>query len=190
MYHGEVNVAQEELNSFLAVAEDLKIKGLTQNNKEESSKHKSNSFKRNNVQTSSNVNKEFIQQQKRPRVSEQITTPIEPDHSSTVYTPVMEDQDIQEVVPIKTEPVNTVNEARFTSPVVPSKSAPVARDIPAPRNDAVVTYSEDYTGYDDQYDEQMQDDQTNQLSMNQTQGNVYLYIKKRSVCVFVCLRNY
>ena len=31
MYHGEVNVAQEELNSFLAVAEDLKVKGLTQN---------------------------------------------------------------------------------------------------------------------------------------------------------------
>jgi len=31
MYHGEVNVAQEDLNSFLAVAEDLKVKGLTQN---------------------------------------------------------------------------------------------------------------------------------------------------------------
>jgi len=30
MYHGEVNVAQDELNSFLAVAEDLKVKGLTQ----------------------------------------------------------------------------------------------------------------------------------------------------------------
>ena len=31
MYHGEVNIAQEDLNSFLAVAEDLKVKGLTQN---------------------------------------------------------------------------------------------------------------------------------------------------------------
>jgi hypothetical protein len=30
MYHGEVNVAQEELNTFLAVAEDLQVKGLTQ----------------------------------------------------------------------------------------------------------------------------------------------------------------
>ena len=30
MYHGEVNVAQEDLNSFLAIAEELKVKGLTQ----------------------------------------------------------------------------------------------------------------------------------------------------------------
>ena len=30
MYHGEVNVAQEELNSFLALAEELQVKGLTQ----------------------------------------------------------------------------------------------------------------------------------------------------------------
>lgn len=30
MYHGEVNVAQHDLNAFLAVAEDLQIKGLTQ----------------------------------------------------------------------------------------------------------------------------------------------------------------
>jgi hypothetical protein len=35
MYHGEVNVLQEELNTFLAVAEDLKVKGLTQNNTNE-----------------------------------------------------------------------------------------------------------------------------------------------------------
>jgi len=31
MYQGEVNVAQEELNSFLAAAEDLGVKGLTRN---------------------------------------------------------------------------------------------------------------------------------------------------------------
>jgi len=36
MYHGEVNVAQEELNSFLAVAEELRVKGLTQNNQSNS----------------------------------------------------------------------------------------------------------------------------------------------------------
>ena len=32
MYQGEVNLAQEGLDTFLAVAEDLRVKGLTQNN--------------------------------------------------------------------------------------------------------------------------------------------------------------
>jgi hypothetical protein len=31
MYNGEVNVAQEDLNSFLSVAKDLEVKGLTDN---------------------------------------------------------------------------------------------------------------------------------------------------------------
>ena len=31
MYHGEVNINQDGLNSFLAAAEDLKVKGLTEN---------------------------------------------------------------------------------------------------------------------------------------------------------------
>ena len=40
MYQGEVSVAQEELNIFLSVAEDLRVKGLTQN--QESSVLKTN----------------------------------------------------------------------------------------------------------------------------------------------------
>lgn len=36
MYHGEVNVAQEDLNNFLSVSEELRIKGLTQGQEEQS----------------------------------------------------------------------------------------------------------------------------------------------------------
>jgi len=36
MYHGEVNVTQDDLNGFLAVAEELKVKGLTQNDQNNS----------------------------------------------------------------------------------------------------------------------------------------------------------
>lgn len=34
MYYGEVNVAQAEINTFLATAEELQIKGLTQKDKD------------------------------------------------------------------------------------------------------------------------------------------------------------
>jgi len=48
MYHGEVNVAQDELNSFLSVAEDLQVKGLSQNQPKSSrsTQQESNNFKR------------------------------------------------------------------------------------------------------------------------------------------------
>ena len=36
MYHGEVSIAQDHLNSFLSVAEDLQVKGLSQNNQQSS----------------------------------------------------------------------------------------------------------------------------------------------------------
>ena len=38
MYHGEANVTQEDLNSFLAVAEDLDVKGLTSSDQEKATK--------------------------------------------------------------------------------------------------------------------------------------------------------
>ncbi|XP_041973896.1 zinc finger and BTB domain-containing protein 14-like [Aricia agestis] len=40
MYHGEVNIFQEQLESFLLTAEFLEVKGLTDNVEEESSKSK------------------------------------------------------------------------------------------------------------------------------------------------------
>jgi len=40
MYHGEVNVAQDDINRFLATAEELKIKGLTHKDKDQESCNK------------------------------------------------------------------------------------------------------------------------------------------------------
>ena len=39
MYHGEVNINQEDLNDFLLVAEDLKLKGLSGTNEDGGNKN-------------------------------------------------------------------------------------------------------------------------------------------------------
>ena len=96
MYHGEVNVAQEELNSFLAVAEELRVKGLTQN--------QSGSRKETYTAPAPPAPKPAPRIQdpgpppKRPRPSLP-PTPI--NHSSLHHS--VED-DIQEVMPVKSEP--------------------------------------------------------------------------------------
>jgi len=107
MYHGEVNVAQEELNSFLAVAEDLKVKGLTQNNSE--SKQQS-SLRSEPVKPRARETHERTEPPpptKRPRPAPP-PAPGAP-HPAPRAPPVsyqLDDDDIQEVVPVKSEPVS------------------------------------------------------------------------------------
>jgi len=104
MYMGEVNVAQEELNSFLSVAEDLRVKGLTQNNSDSSTKvlAKQEATKQI-IRARDPPERDPVPPPKRPRplaTTPQINTPTIQRQS---YPPV-EDDDIQEVVPVKSEP--------------------------------------------------------------------------------------
>lgn len=90
MYMGEVNVAQDDLNSFLAVAEDLRVKGLTQGSGSgPSDKQKSEPSKYPPV---------------RPRDSQMPSEP--PAKKSRAVAPEAPsyDDDIQEVLPVKSEP--------------------------------------------------------------------------------------
>ena len=93
MYHGEVNVAQEELNSFLAVAEDLRVKGLTQNQSVTAKKESHSQPKSPQLMKSIPLVRDPIPVPKRSR-----TTPVPSSRFS------QDDDDIQEVVPVKTEP--------------------------------------------------------------------------------------
>ena len=79
MYHGEVNIAQEELNSFLSVAEDLKVKGLTQN--QPSTKESAGRQQISGVPPPSSTNKH----QRVPPVREQAPPAKQP------YTPAVHD---------------------------------------------------------------------------------------------------
>lgn len=88
MYQGEVNVAQESLNTFLTVAEELQVKGLTQEGGQQSSiKHKSVSDN-----SSSKPSKK-----PKPNTTTALTSFENPSH----------DTDIQEEVHIKPEPAST-----------------------------------------------------------------------------------
>ena len=96
MYHGEVNVAQEELNSFLAVAEDLKIKGLTQNDSEsKKTKIPQDILKQKN--------KEPLIQLSPPKRSRPL--PQVPVVSSNLHQPSHDD--VQEILPVKSESIST-----------------------------------------------------------------------------------
>jgi len=116
MYHGEVNVAQEELNSFLAVAEDLKVKGLTQNNSNESrstSKPKSEPISSSIPRPRPPREVEDPPALKRPRP---VVPPSVPATIPTAHS-YQDDDEIQEVMPVvKQEPPSLVPE-----PMAPSQ---------------------------------------------------------------------
>ena len=99
MYHGEVNVAQEELNSFLAVAEELRVKGLTQNNQGGSG---SSSSKKDSFSTAPRP------QAAAPRLPDPVPPPKKPRPTAAAAPSYSghDDDDIQEVIPtVKTEPL-------------------------------------------------------------------------------------
>ena len=131
MYHGEVNIAQEDLNSFLSVAEDLKVKGLTQN--QPASKQSTGRQLDTGVSPSA-PNKH----QRVPPVREH-APPAKPPYPPVAH----DDDDIQEVVPIKSEP----------QPLAPQTQAQVYDSTD--HGQAVATYQEE-TGYEDYGDYQDQ----------------------------------
>jgi len=145
MYHGEVNVAQEELNSFLSVAEDLQVKGLTQNNSSSNSNPKPEmppptptppsiqkprpSFRE--LETNPNT--------KRPR-------PTPPTPRQEIYQHPTESDDIQEIsMPVvKTEPEPVIHPVGHgTEGVVDNLGMEVAN-----MEESYEEGYEDYGGYD------------------------------------------
>jgi len=133
MYHGEVNVAQEELNSFLAVAEDLRVKGLTQTTSDtraaaNSQPSGSTKQKIHNVVQKS----EPSPQQKHPQLKPPTLVRRTPTHTN--YQP--QDDDIQEVVPVKSEPITHPPDTQTQS------ITPMSHTMPAyttPQVDQVVS---------------------------------------------------
>jgi len=95
MYQGEVNVAQDELNSFLAVSEDLKVKGLTQNN---SDKNQSITKSRENG-AKPFIREPINQAPPPPNILKETTT-----RSISTFSKHDNEDEIQEVMKVKSEP--------------------------------------------------------------------------------------
>ena len=101
MYMGEVNVAQEELNSFLSVAEDLRVKGLTQNNSsEKQAPPKQPEPTKNIIRPRDPPERDPIAPP--PKCPRPLAP--SPKESAPLQSFHAEDDDIQEVVPVKSEP--------------------------------------------------------------------------------------
>eukprot|EP00090_Calanus_glacialis_P020966 TRINITY_DN3236_c0_g1_i2.p1 TRINITY_DN3236_c0_g1~~TRINITY_DN3236_c0_g1_i2.p1 ORF type:complete len:356 (-),score=72.40 TRINITY_DN3236_c0_g1_i2:70-1137(-) len=171
MYHGEVNVAQEELNSFLAVAEDLRVKGLTQNQGGASSAARRPKTPPPVIKASSRPpDREIHPPPKRPR-------PADPPRNTISSLPnistqsVVDDDDIQEVVPVKSEPRDPLplppSPMVASTPIYHAPSPVVSTPQPshslAPVDDQTLAYQdesyEDYGQYeaDQSYDGSMVD---------------------------------
>jgi len=143
MYHGEVNIAQEELNSFLAVAEDLKVKGLTQTQSGKPQKPPSHELSSRKIHQQPTKTPTHVPDQKPPSSVPMKRPRLDPP-AQNIYTPaVPEDDDIQEVVqmPIKSTPIQSV------AAVYPTHQ-PVALQEQVD-DQSVETYQEDSQVYED-----------------------------------------
>jgi len=106
MYQGEVNVAQEDLNTFLAVAEDLKVKGLTQNDSEKRQTKATKTADKVNTKESL---KQLNQPLAPPRQVERSKAVASVQHHNHIQAPV------EEVDFIKSEPFAVQVEDPYTS---------------------------------------------------------------------------
>ena len=147
MYHGEVNVAQEDLNVFLTVAEELKIKGLTQNSSDDGRK-------------SSSISKQETVKHRPPSLPKppplKLSPPVSvaPAPAAAVVTADVDD-DIQEIPPqIKHEPFSVTGSS--SGPGAKSQQLEVDYPAHAEDEDYLVGYEEDWTPVDGSYQDTQQ----------------------------------
>ena len=133
MYNGEVNVAQEELNSFLAAAEELQVKGLTQNSSDQNKK--ATGPKPAEPPLPQEVSKHKERNKEPYRQPQKASTP---EIKQSLYQEPHYDQDVEEGIPM----VNT--EPEQPSYISSQQAGPI---IPSTEIASIDTYEEGGFGY-------------------------------------------
>jgi len=147
MYHGEVNVKQDHLNSFLAVAERLRVRGLCQNENSAgpsgTTKFTNNTEKPKSRPSESSYSEPSA---KKPRVSSSFAQPQD-DDIEELPAPVAVKQELSDPTP----PIAPPPIRRAPAPLVQAPQPIVPQFVPPPQP------QEDYQiAESGQYDESMQ----------------------------------
>jgi len=147
MYHGEVNVAQEELNSFLAVAEDLKVKGLTQNQSAATQKSRNENNSTAKPHAASKLNPKASEWEAPPQKRTRPSTPSIP----ASYNQTADYDDIQEIIPVKPEPIDPLPPIPQPAPIISTENQHYTPESQAqalaPSDDQSLAYQENYEDY-------------------------------------------
>jgi len=156
MYQGEVNIAQEELNSFLAVAEDLRVKGLTQKDTE-NDKFQS---RKQRTETSTKLPAVASRLQQQPTKQQKVQggSALAENRFSSHNKPSTDDDEIQEEVhPVKSEPADSayVSSSAVQAPTQQQQDQylPGQASYPITTQEDTLDYQEEDYGDYEQYEE-------------------------------------